>query len=58
MTAACALALLILVGCRSTVPTPTVPPPEKLPEIPHGVHRDEPVPPVPPPVTSTTVAPR
>jgi ketosteroid isomerase-like protein len=36
---------------------PTVPPLEKLPEVP-GVHNAELAPPVPPPVTSPTVAPR
>jgi len=50
-------ALLLLVGCRPAIPAPTFPPPEKLPEIPRP-HEDEPVPEIPPPVTSTTVAPR
>ena len=52
-----ALALLLLVGRRPVVPTPTLPLPEKVPEVPR-MHKDEPVPQVPPPVTSTTEAPR
>ena len=52
-----ALAFLLLAGCRSAVPTPTLPPPEKLPEVPR-IEKDEPVPSVPHSMTSTTLPPR